>query len=121
VALVVCITAGVGGGIAASGGNDSSSSGAFVLPTAAPTFTPTDTVPPRYQAIQDVLYGTISDKDLIDTRNSPKQLALAWIANQDTMLSSPAVTETLIARYVLAIFYFSLGGSLQMKTSVSGL
>jgi hypothetical protein len=96
VALVECIAAGVGG-IAASSGNDSSSSGASMLPTSAPTLLPTNTVSPRYQAIQDVLDGTISDKELQDTKNSPQQLALAWIANHDTMLSSPDDTETLIA------------------------
>jgi hypothetical protein len=104
--LIVAIAGGVGGALAASGGG-----GSHMPPTQAPSATETPLVESeRLIAVRSqLMMGFISSAEALEDTSSPQYRALRWIADKDTVADVNDV-EQLKARYILAVFYYSLGG-----------
>eukprot|EP00957_Ditylum_brightwellii_P087003 6622162-Ditylum_brightwellii.AAC.1 len=52
---------------------------------------------------------TVSDPALLITQGTPQNTALEWIVELDTLCVCPD-DDNLVQRYVLAVFYYSMGG-----------
>lgn len=75
-----------------------------------------DTLTPREQTLMD-LFTTVSPKGL-DTKNSAQYLAREWIIHSDLLKLTPSETishNRVLQRYILAVFYYSTGGSRTWK------
>ena len=77
--------------------------------TTAPTGQCNLTNESRTQQIQSIVRNISLEKDLADPI-SPQSRALEWIINGDSLRVCPQNARELIQRYVLAVFYFSVGG-----------
>jgi len=74
------------------------------------------TLTPREQTLMD-LFKTVSPKGL-DTKNSAQYLAREWIIHSDLLKLTPSETisrNRVLQRYILAVFYYSTGGSRTWK------
>jgi hypothetical protein len=110
VLLVVAIVGGVSGALAAGGGG-----GSPMPATQAPSATETPLVEPeRLIAVRSQLMGVISSAEALEDTSSPQYQALRWVADKDTVTDVNDV-EQVKARYILAVFYFSLGGPNWLK------
>ena len=105
VAVVVAVV--LGGNEKGGGGNGNE----IVDPSAtiAPTVDP-EIIEQRTKVFSDVIRDNISSKESLEDENSPQSKALNWIISKDLMASSVFGKETMITRYVLAVFYFALNG-----------
>ena len=131
VAVVVISTnnnSGGGGGPTPSTGV-APPTGALVLPpttvstgspsTEAPTPVPTGSPPPSSAPTSIEIPRTVqalmqySTEESLRDANSPQGKAIAWLVNEDPYVLQQGLTfrvEKYIQRYVLAVFYFALGG-----------
>jgi hypothetical protein len=114
--LVVAVAAGVGGALAASGGGGSGSGsppattapegGSSPSPTGTPSVYESDALKKNRAELGDV----ITPLPLLEDTTTAQYSALQWVADEDT-ISSPDDIKKLKTRYILAVFYFSLGGT----------
>ena len=102
--LLVCIVAGIGGGIAASGGDGGSTAG-------SPTMAPSRIESERFKSIKAVIADDITPASVLDDQGSPQHQALSWIADEDTTFSTTEDRNEMITRYTLAVMYYSTGGA----------
>lgn len=73
--------------------------------------TPQAPITPRMKAVIDYLARNgVSDPTALNTNGTPQQQAADWIANTDIVLDSNEDESRFIQRYVMAVFYYSLGG-----------
>lgn len=91
------------------------------LPKDGPTNAPTAEVlggPPSERLMQTIYFlvdNEISTGESLSTTHSPQHEAASWIADRDGLqydipTSTGPMAERFIQRYVLAVFYYSLGG-----------
>ncbi|KAL3803334.1 hypothetical protein HJC23_009298 [Cyclotella cryptica] len=83
-------------------------------PTPAPTFPCNITPDTRVTQLTNIL-ATVSKRVDFNTANSPQNLALNWILNEDLALICPSngsvERQAIIQRYVMALFYYSTNGN----------
>jgi Leucine-rich repeat (LRR) protein len=76
-----------------------------------PSTTPQDPMTPRMKAVVDYLAKNgVSDPVALNTVGTPQQKASDWIANTDSLLDANEEESRFVQRYVMAVFYYSLGG-----------
>ncbi|KAL7518120.1 hypothetical protein ACHAWX_002979 [Stephanocyclus meneghinianus] len=85
-----------------------------VEPTQAPTFPCRITPDARVTELTNIL-ATVSTRVDLNTANSPQNLALNWILNDDLAQICPSddavERDVIIQRYVIALFYYSTNGN----------
>lgn len=109
VLLLVVVVGGTVGGVVYWFGNDD---------TAAPTqldnndiAAPTQLDPPLLQELKPWIAPTEFDTLPFNNTASPQSLALAWLSDDPITRSTGRATSVVLERYVLAVFYYSTGGS----------
>lgn len=103
VLLLAGVAAGVGAGLAASAPNQQGA--ATVVPTTAPGTFESE----RFTSVKAELADVVTPLSVLEDSSSPQYEALRWAADEDTntRLNDAAALQN---RYILAVFYFSLGG-----------
>ena len=64
------------------------------------------------QELQTLIYRSEREEDAapFDDPSSPQSLALEWLLNDTIALSENGVTDKVLVRYALAVFYYSTDG-----------
>ena len=75
-------------------------------PTMAPTFAPTTS---SFSVFADK-FAPFSGTDVFSDRSTPQYKALQWITRDDD-LSQGLTDQRLVQRYILAVFYYAVGGN----------
>jgi Leucine-rich repeat (LRR) protein len=76
-----------------------------------PCTTPQNPFTPRMKAVVDYLAKNgVSDPTALNKVGTPHQKAADWIANTDSLLDADEEEYRFVQRYVMAAFYYSLGG-----------
>lgn len=84
--------------------------------TASPSMGPSELDPIKVEATELYIFDQISSSDDLQTPDSPQNQAWLWLLSRDQNISlSNNMTQNgvqkLRARYILAVFYFALGGN----------
>lgn len=103
-------------GLANKGDENSSQETIPFLPSPSPTFLPTSREQKEYVQYLFTYHNITVDPNDLRNKGSSQYKALKWLALEDEMATSPN-DPSMLERYVLAVFYFSLKGDTSWNTN----